>query len=85
MNKTLTILSSVAMALTLASAALAESKPAKPKVCAVFSEGTVGASKLGICAPTKAGGKPVYLRSYSIVEVTNPDTGKTDRVMIGFR
>lgn len=65
--------------------ARAEGKPAKPKSCQVFSEATLtNGAKVGVCAPTKEVGKPSYLRSYQIVSVVNPTTGKSERLMIGF-
>jgi hypothetical protein len=51
----------------------------------VFSEATLSdGGKVGVCAPTKEGGKPAYLRSYQVVSVLNPSTGKAERLMIGF-
>lgn len=84
MNRTIIALCLSVVTLTGASAAMAETKPAKPKTCAQFSEATTSTGKLGICAPAKAGGKPTYLRSYTIVTITD-DTGKANRVMIGYR
>ncbi len=81
MSKTIIAL----FALYLPSVAMAETKPAKPRTCAVFSEATTtGGGKLGVCAPTREGGKPAYLRSYSVVSVVNPSTGKVERLMVGF-
>ncbi len=84
MNKLITSIVLAVVTLTGASAAMAETKPAKPKTCAQFSEATTSTGKIGICAPTKAGGKPTYLRSYTIVEIKD-DSGVKTRVMIGFR
>lgn len=79
--KTIAIL----FAICLPAVASAETKPAKAKTCAVFSEATLSdGGKVGVCAPTKEGGKPVYLRSYQVVSVLNPSTGKVERLMIGF-
>lgn len=76
----------VALALLLPSVALAETKAAKPKTCSVFTEATLtSGAKVGVCAPTKEGGKPAYLRSYQIVSVLNPSTGKVERLMLGFQ
>jgi hypothetical protein len=80
MSKTVIIL-----ALLLPAVASAEAKPAKPKTCQVFSEATLtSGAKVGVCAPTREGGKPAYLRSYSVVSVVNPSTGKVERLMVGF-
>ncbi len=75
----------IVLALLLPAVASAETKPAKPKTCTVFSEATLtSGAKVGVCAPTRDGGKPAYLRSYSVVSVMNPSTGKAERVMVGF-
>lgn len=84
MTKTIIALSLAAMTLTGASAAFA-AKPQRAKTCEQFTEATTSTgSKIGICAPSKAGGKPVYLTRYSIVTITADDGVKT-RVMIGYR
>jgi hypothetical protein len=86
MTKTLAALSVVIVALTGASAAMAESarKP-RPKTCEQYSEATTSTGgKIGICAPTKAGGKPTYLSRYNIVTITAGD-GVATKVMIGYR
>ncbi len=85
MLKTIAALSLAIVTLTGASAAMAEGKKTRPKTCDVFSEATKpDGSKLGICAPTKAGGRPTYLSRYSIVEIVADDGVKT-KVMIGYR
>lgn len=83
MTKTLIALSIAIVTLTGASAAMAAGK-ARPKTCASFSELSGPSGKVGVCAPSKAGGKPTYLRSYQIVTITGDDGVKT-QVMIGFR
>ena len=83
MTKTIIALCLGIVTLTGASAAMA-AKPQRAKTCEVFSEATTDKGKIGICAPTKAGGKPVYLTRYSIVTITADDGVKT-RVMIGYR
>ena len=73
------------VALMLPAVAWAETKPAKPRTCAVFTEATLSdGSKVGVCAPTREGGKPAYLRTYQVVSVVNPSTGKAERLMVGF-
>jgi len=84
MFKTISAIALAIVTLTGASAAMA-AKPNRPKTCEQFSEATTSAgSKLGICAPTKEGGKPTYLTRYTIVTITDGD-GKATRVMIGYR
>ena len=85
MQKTIIALVLGIMTLTAASAAMAEGKPQRPKTCDKFSEATTSdGHKIGICAPSKAGGKPTYLSRYSIVEIASDDGVKT-KVMIGYR
>jgi hypothetical protein len=85
MNKLIASLVVLAVTLTGASAAIAEGKKPRPKTCDVFSEATTSTgSKIGICAPSKAGGKPTYLTRYSIVSIT-ADDGVVTKVMIGYR
>ena len=40
---------------------------------------------MGVCAPSKEGGKPRVLRSYVVAKVVNPATGKPESVMVGFQ
>jgi hypothetical protein len=85
MIKTIAALSLAIVTLTGASAALAEGKKPRPKTCDTFTEATTSTgSKLGICAPSKAGGKPTYLSRYTIVEIVGDD-GVKSKVMIGYR
>lgn len=77
----------IATALVLAtSAAQAETKPPKPVVCASYTiASTVDGGRLGVCAPSKEGGKPRYLRSFAETRVINPTTGKAESVIVGFQ
>ncbi len=86
MTNTIIALSIAIVTLTGASAAMAEgTKKPRPVTCDQFSEATTSTgSKIGICAPRKAGGKPTYLSRYSITTI-KADDGVTTRVMIGFR
>lgn len=85
MTKTIIALSLAIMTLTGVSAAMAEGKKPRPKTCDQFSEATTSTgSKIGICAPSKAGGKPTYLSRYTIVSIT-ADAGVVTKVMIGYR
>lgn len=61
----------LAFGLTLrAVCAFAETKAPKPVVCASYSIATTAdGAKLGVCAPTKEGGKPRYLRSFQEVKL----------------
>lgn len=58
----------------------------KPKACAEYTIAKLdnGAS-MGVCAAAKPGGKPTYLRSFSIVKVTDPASGVAVNVMVGFQ
>lgn len=86
MTKTITALVLAIVTLTGASAAMAEgAKKARPVTCDTFSEATTSTgSKIGICAPRKAGGKPTYLSRYTITTITDGD-GVATKVMIGYR
>ncbi len=85
MNKTITALVLAIVTLTGASAAMAEGKKPRPKTCDKFQEATTAdGHKIGICAPSKAGGKPTYLSRYTIVEIKDGED-LTIRVMIGYR
>ena len=84
MIKTITALALAIVTLTGASAALAEGKKPRAKTCENYSEATTSTgSKLGICAPTKTGGRPTYLSRYSIVTIAGESGPVT--VMIGYR
>lgn len=86
MFKTIAAITLAVVTLTGASAALAEgARKPRPKTCDTFSEATTSTGgKIGICAPTKAGGKPTYLSRYTITTITD-DAGVKTRVMIGYR
>lgn len=86
MTKTITALVLAIVTLTGASAAFAkDGKPSKPKSCTEFTEASLAdGSKLGVCAPSKPGGKPTYLRTYSITSIKDGD-GVVTKVMIGYR
>lgn len=72
--------------LLMASTALADGRPSKPIVCGVYSVATMrDGSKVGVCAATKEGGKPRYLRTFSEVSIVNPGTGRAESVMVGFQ
>lgn len=84
MFKTIAAISLAVVTLTGASAALAKG-PSRPKSCTEFTEASLSTGgKLGVCAPSKPGGKPTYLRTYSITTITD-DAGVKTRVMIGYR
>jgi len=86
MNKTIIALSLAIVTLTGASAAMAEgARKPRPKTCDSFSEATTSdGKKIGICSPTKAGGKPTYLSRYTITTITD-EAGVPTKVMIGYR
>ncbi len=80
---------SLAFGLVLGSSATtarAETKPAKPIVCASYTiASTSDGGKLGVCAAGKEGGKPRYLRSFAEMTIVNPSTGKAESVIVGFQ
>ncbi len=84
MTKTITALTLAIVTLTGASAALAKG-PSKPKSCTEFTEASLAnGSKLGVCSPSKPGGKPTYLRTYTVTTIKD-DAGVVTRIMIGYR
>lgn len=81
------VLMIAALILTAGTAfAAGEIREAKPIACAHFDEfkGATG-STMGVCAPSKEGGKPRVLRSYVVTKLVNPSTGKPESVMVGFQ
>jgi hypothetical protein len=84
MNKFLTI---AALVLATGTAfAAGEAKAPKLVTCEQFEifKAESGAP-IGMCQPTKPGGKPRYLRSYVVVKVVNPATEQPVSAMVGFQ
>lgn len=74
-----------AVALT-ATAYAYSAQPAKLVTCEDFALlKTDQGAPIGMCQPTKPGGKPRYLRSYVVVKVVNPATEQAVNAMVGFQ
>lgn len=84
MNKLLIV---AALVLTAGTAfAASEAKPAKLVTCEQFSLlKTDQGPTIGMCQPSKPGGKPRYLRSYVVVKVVNPATELPVTAMVGYQ
>ena len=80
------LLAVVSLVLMFAGLAHAETKAAKPVACVDYSVATLSdGSKVGVCSPSKPGGKPTYLRSFEIVKLIDPATATVSSVMLGYR
>jgi hypothetical protein len=61
-------------------------KVAKPVVCLDYTiASTSDGGSIGVCAPSKPGGKPRYLRSFVESHVLDPSTGKPQAMLVGFQ
>lgn len=85
LERTTPVVAALAL-LLVAATAQAETKPAKPVVCASYTiASTSDGGKLGVCSPSKEGGKPRYLRSFAEMTIVNPSTGNAESVLVGFQ
>lgn len=71
---------------TGAAYAAGEIKAPKLASCSNFNvfKGDNGVT-MGVCGPTKQGGKPKFLRSFVVVKVVDPSTNAATPVMVGFQ
>lgn len=85
MNTKVLIVANI-LAFTGAALAAQPNIQSKPKACAVFSVATLkDGSRLGVCEPSKSGGKATFLRAFEVVKVTDPATGAAVSIMVGFQ
>jgi hypothetical protein len=79
-----TIKATVALILCSATAfAAGEARQARPVACADYSIAKTDKGDVALCISAK--GKPSVLRSFAIASLTDPSTGSTVKVAVGFR